>query len=64
MVKTSPSKIGGEGVIPDQGAKMPFGQKKKKAKYKQQKQYCNKFNIKKQTNKQKQVEWRRGEWCS
>ena len=30
MVKTSPSKIGGEGVIPDQGAKMPFGQKKKK----------------------------------
>ena len=37
-------------MIPDQGAKMPFGQKKKKkkkAKNKKQNQYCNKLKIKK-----------------
>ena len=59
MVKTSPSKTGGEGVIPDQGAKMPFVPPPKK-KYKQLKQYRNEFNIK----EKKWVKWGGGECCS
>ena len=40
MVKTSPSNTGGTGLIPGQGAKIPYASAIKP----KQKQYCNKFN--------------------
>ena len=45
VVKTSPSKAGGGGLIPDWGAKIPHASQPKYQNVKQ-KQYCNKFNIK------------------
>ena len=46
MVKNLPSKAGGAGLIPGQGAKIPHASQPKKPNQnkKKQKQYCNKFN--------------------
>ena len=43
MVKISPSKAGGAGSIPGQGAKIPYASCPKKQNMKH-KQYCNKLN--------------------
>ena len=43
MVKTLPSKAGGEGLIPGRGAKISHASGPKNPNVKQ-KQYCNKFN--------------------
>ena len=43
MVKTSPSNVGGAGLIPGWGAKIPHALSPKNQDIKQ-KQYCNKFN--------------------
>ena len=43
VVKTSPSNVGGVGLIPGQGAKIPHASQPKTKNIKQ-KQYCNKFN--------------------
>ena len=44
VVKSSPSRAGGVGLIPDQGAKIPIYFLAKKTQNIKQKQYCNKFN--------------------
>ena len=44
VVKSSPSRAGGVGSIPDQGAKIPIYFLAKKTQNIKQKQYCNKFN--------------------
>ena len=47
VVKTLPSKVGGAGLIPSQGAEIPHAswpKNKKQNKTKRQIQYCNKFN--------------------
>ena len=43
VVGTSPSKVGGGGSIPGQGAKIPHALQEKSQKIKQ-KQYCNQFS--------------------
>ena len=43
MVGTLPSNAGGEGLIPDWGAKVPHDLRPKNQNIKQ-KEYCNKFN--------------------
>ena len=43
VVKTLPSSVGGAGLIPGQGAKIPHALQPKKQNIKQ-KQYCNRFN--------------------
>ena len=43
VVKTLPSNVGGAGLIPGQGAKMPHAVAET-PKHKNKKQYCNKFN--------------------
>ena len=49
-VKTSPSNAGGAGLIPGQGVKIPHTSWPKNQNIKQ-KQYCNKFNEKKNLKK-------------
>ena len=45
VVKTSPSKAGDAGSVPDWGVKIPHASSPKKTKHKKKKkQYCNKFN--------------------
>ena len=44
LVKTSPSSARGMGSIPGLEAKIPLALEPEKPKYKEQKQYCNKFN--------------------
>ena len=43
MVKNSPSNAVGAGLIPGQGAKIPYASRPKSQNIKQ-KEYCNKFN--------------------
>ena len=44
MVKTSPSRAGGMGLIPGWGAKIPCASWPKKTQNIKQRQYCNTFN--------------------
>ena len=43
MGKTSPSNVGGTGLLPHQEAEIPTCLVVKKLEHRQQKQYCNKF---------------------
>ena len=56
LAENSPSKVGGMGLIPGQGTKIPPSSLPKKPEHKQQKQYCNKLkkDLKEQQQQQKE----------
>ena len=56
LAENSPSKVGGMGLIPGQGTKIPASSLPKKPEHKQQKQYCNKLkkDLKEQQQQQKE----------
>ena len=66
MVKTLPSNVGGAGLIPGWGDKIPQSLQRKKTQSIKQKQYCNQFNKdfkngphqkKKNLQKKKKIGW-------